>query len=122
MAANDICILSNRFSKQIAQNIKASNCIVNYQDSFDYEITMEQLKNKFKTFIVIANFAINNELISIQQLAIDNKINLYIISFDNFKYKHIDNKGIKHLDFDNNNQPNMFNILNQQLNEVMPNE
>ena len=50
------------------------------------------MANQYKTFVIIANFANNNELKDAQQFCIDNKINLFIISYEHFNYEQLHNK------------------------------
>lgn len=123
LSATDVCVLSNKLSSKIAFNVNNRQGEVNYQNCFDYDFAIQEMANQYKTFIIIANFANNNELKDAQQFCIDNKINLFIISYEHFDYEQMQSKYIVHLTCDTySQQQNMFRLLNQKLKVAMSNE
>ena len=61
LSATDVCVLSNKLSSKIAFNVNNRQGEVNYQNCFDYDFAIQEMANQYKTFIIIANFANNNE-------------------------------------------------------------
>lgn len=123
MSVTDICVLNNKLSQFIAYNIHNDYGEVNYQNCFDYDFAIQHLVNQFKNFIIFANVANDNELKDTQQFCIDNKINLFIIAYERYKYTQLKDKHLIHLTCNTYyEQQNMFNILNKKIKELMSNE
>lgn len=123
MSKNDICILSNRLSSKIAYSIHNVNNEISYQDCFDYELAIQNLANQFQKFIIIANFANNNELKDTQQFCIEHKIYLFIISYEKFNYTILQSPYIIPLVCNTyQKQQNMFKILNKKIKDLTSNE